>query len=134
MKEPPSASHLMSLTSAMATWSSFSALIAFSMFFWNQESPNYLSVKSPFEPERIYKRRAPYMAEASDGASRASRIPAGHHEGFIEAFANIYDEFCAAVRDRGAHDFPGAREGVRTMRCVEAALASSASGCTWRRV
>lgn len=102
--------------------------------FWNQESPNYLSVKSPFEPERIYKRRAPYMAEASDGASRASRIPAGHHEGFIEAFANIYDEFCAAVRDRGAHDFPGAREGVRTMRCVEAALASSASGCTWRRV
>ena len=99
--------------------------------FWNQEAPNYLSVKSAFEPERIYKRKAPYMGEASEAATRSSRIPAGHHEGFIEAFANIYDEFCAAVRDRQAHDHPGAREGVRTMRFVEAALASHAQGNRW---
>lgn len=99
--------------------------------FWNQESPNYLSVKYPFEPERTYKRRAPYMAGTSERAERCSRIPAGHHEGFIEAFANIYSEFCAAVRDRRAHDFPGPREGLRTMRFVEAALRSNASGNTW---
>lgn len=101
--------------------------------FWNQESPNYLSVKYPFEAERIHKRNAPYVKEASDGATRSSRIPAGHHEGFIEAFANIYSEFCAAVCDRRfadggetrVFDHPGAEEGERTMRFVEAALKSN---------
>ncbi len=102
--------------------------------FWNQESPNYLSVKSPFGPERIYKRKAPYMEAASAASVRASRTPAGHHEGFIEAFANIYDEFCAAVRDRRPHDFPGAHEGVRTMRFVEAALRSNANRNRWEKV
>ncbi len=102
--------------------------------YWNQESPNYLSVKYPFAPERIYKRKAPFMSEVSPASVRASRIPAGHHEGFIEAFGNIYDEFCAAVRDRKAHDFPGAREGVRTMRFVEAALKSNATGNTWVKI
>ena len=102
--------------------------------YWNQEDNNYLSVKYPFAPERTYKRNAPYMAELSPSAARATRIPAGHHEGFIEAFANIYREFCAAVRDRKAHDFPGPREGVRTMRFVEAALRSNANGSTWERI
>ena len=102
--------------------------------FWNQEAPNYLSVKYPFGPEKTYKRKAPYIAEESEACNRASRIPAGHHEGFIEAFANIYDEFCASVQDRQPHDFPGPREGVRTMRFVEAALKSNAAGNVWERV
>ena len=102
--------------------------------YWNQEDNNYLSVKYPFAPERTYKRNAPYMAELSPSAARATRIPAGHHEGFIEAFANIYRECCAAVRDRRAHDFPGPREGVRTMRFVEAALRSNANGNRWERI
>ena len=91
-------------------------------------------MKSAFEPERIYKRKAPYMGEASVAATHSSRIPAGHHEGFIEAFANIYDEFCAAVRTRRERDFPGAREGVRTMRFVEAALASHKAGGAWTKI
>lgn len=102
--------------------------------FWNQEENNALSLKYPFAPERIYKRKAPYMGEVSEASARSARIPAGHHEGFIEAFANIYDEFCAAVRDRKAHDFPGAKEGVRTMRFVEAALQSNKNNNTWIRV
>ncbi|MBO7207723.1 MAG: gfo/Idh/MocA family oxidoreductase, partial [Kiritimatiellae bacterium] len=100
--------------------------------FWNQESPNYLSVKYPFEAERIYKRNAPYVKEFSESATRSSRIPAGHHEGFIEGFANIYSEFCAAVRARRnaggtvrEFDYPGAEDGERTMRFVEAALKSN---------
>ncbi len=102
--------------------------------FWNQEENNYLSVKHPFGPERIYKRNAPYIGDLSAGCKAFSRIPAGHHEGFIEAFANIYREFCAAVRDRKAHDFPGPREGVRTMRFVEAALRSNANRNRWEKV
>ena len=102
--------------------------------YWNQETNNYLSVKSPFAPEKIYKRKAPYMASVSPRSVECSRIPAGHHEGFIEAFANIYDEFCAAVRDRKAHDFPGPREGVRTMKFVEAALKSAKHKNIWVKI
>ena len=102
--------------------------------YWNQESPNYLSVKCPFGPERIYKRKAPYMKDVSPAAEGVSRIPAGHHEGFIEAFANIYAAFCEAVRTRKPGDFPSLREGVRTMRFVEAALESNRRGNVWVKV
>jgi predicted dehydrogenase len=64
-------------------------------------------------------------------AFMASRIPAGHHEGFIEAFANIYRGFVSAIRGDKGVDFPTAEEGVRTMRFVEAVLKSSAAGGRW---
>ena len=119
---------------------------------WDQESPNYLTVKYPTKPDQIFRRKAPYIAEHSAASLSASRFPAGHHEGFVEAFANIYDGFVAAVhqvRDtqRGrdtlvasqtnspsASDFPGAREGIRSMRFVEACLKSNAKGNRWVKV
>ena len=102
--------------------------------FWEQERPNYLSVKYPFKPEMIFKRNAPYVADCSARSKASSRIPAGHHEGFIEALTNIYDEFCAALVSRRAKDHPGAREGVRSMRFVDAALKSAKAGGKWTKV
>ena len=102
--------------------------------FWDQERPNYLTVRSPFKPEMTYKRNAPYIEAISQRSKRCSRVPAGHHEGFIEAIANFYDEFCAAVITRKAKDHPGAREGVRSMRFVEAALKSAKANGKWTRV
>jgi predicted dehydrogenase len=102
--------------------------------FWNQELPNQLSVKYPNEPERIYKRNTPYIGAVSPMAAAASRIPSGHDEGFIEAFANIYRGFCAAVAGENKLDFPTAYEGVRTMRFVEAVLKSAGSGSRWMQV
>ena len=102
--------------------------------FWDQEDPNVLRVKYPMKPEMIYKRKAPYVADLSPASVRASRVPAGHGEGFIEAFGNIYDEFVAAVISRKAGDFPGAREGVRSMRFVEAVLKSDKGGNRWVKV
>jgi len=67
----------------------------------------------------------------SRAAARASRFPAGHHEGFVEALGNIYDEFVEAVSTRKARDFPGAEEGIRSMRFVEACLKSSKLGSKW---
>ena len=99
--------------------------------FWDQENNNYLSVKYPGAPEKIYKRSAPYVRAESETAFMASRIPAGHHEGFIEAFANIYRGFAAAIAGEKGVDFPTAEEGVRTMRFVEAVLKSSAAGGRW---
>ena len=101
---------------------------------WDQEHPNYLHVKYPTKPEMIYKRRAPYVADLSAAAARASRFPAGHHEGFVEALGNIYDEFAAAVVSRRNRDFPGAREGIRSMRFIEAALKSAKKGNRWVKI
>ena len=99
--------------------------------YWNQEEPNILHVKYPRKPEETYKRNAPYMGDESAAAVRSSRIPAGHPEGFIEAFANIYDEFVKAVRTRDKRDFPSTTEGVRTMKFVEAVLKSDATNNRW---
>ena len=101
---------------------------------WKVEEGNYLHVKEAFGPERIYKRNAPYIAGLSAVSKRCSRIPAGHHEGFIEAFANHYREFCAALRGAKGCDFPSAREGRRTIQFVDAALESSRNNAKWVRV
>ena len=101
---------------------------------WDQEAPNYLSVKYPTKPEMVFKRKAPYVGDLSEASVRASRFPAGHHEGFVEALGNVYDEFVAAVVSRKDRDFPGVREGVRSMRFVEAALKSAKAGSRWVRI
>ena len=98
---------------------------------WDQESPNFLTVKYPKRPDAVYRRKAPYVAGISPAANFASRFPAGHHEGFVEALATVYDEFVAAVLSRKERDFPGARSGIRSMRFVEAALKSAKKGCRW---
>ena len=102
--------------------------------FWNQEDPNSLVVRFPSGPDKVYHRRAPYVAALSPLADAASRTPAGHGEGFIEAFANIYKSFCEAVKSRRGGDFPGIAEGARAMRFVEAVLESSRNGCAWTDV
>ena len=102
--------------------------------YWNQEAPNELTVKYPMKPEMVFRRRAPYVEALSPAANRASRFPAGHHEGFVEALGNIYDEFVAAVISRTACDFPGAREGIRSMRFVDACLKSAKLGSRWVRL
>ena len=102
--------------------------------FWDQEHPNAVTVKYPTKPDMTYRRKAPSVAALSPASVGASRFPAGHHEGFVEALANVYDEFVKAVRTRKAGDFPGAREGVRSMRFVDAALKSAKSGNRWTKI
>ena len=98
---------------------------------WKVEEGNYLRVKTATGTERVYKRNAPYVEGISPAAKRCSRIPAGHHEGFIEAFANHYREFCAAICGAKDCDFPQAKEGRRTIQFVDAALESAEAGSKW---
>lgn len=102
--------------------------------YWDQESPNYLSVKYPSKPEMVFKRKAAYIGEISSRSVASSRFPAGHHEGFVEALANIYDEFVSAVVSRKTADFPGAKSGIRSMKFVDAALKSAKNGSRWTKV
>jgi len=110
--------------------------------FWRQDEPDALTVSSPFAPMETWNRGSAYVAAASAAAARATRLPAGHPEGFIEAFANNYRNFCDTIRAKRERrkptalelDFPSVGEGVRGMRFVEAMVASSRRGNVWMPV
>jgi predicted dehydrogenase len=102
---------------------------------WQQEHPNELIVKYPDRPREILRRGNGYVGAA---AQQATRIPAGHPEGYLEAFANLYrDAFRAiAAEVAGASppddlDLPGIDDGVAGMAFIEAAVASARQGAVW---
>ena len=64
---------------------------------WQQEHPNELTLKFTDEPRRIFRRGNGYVSEK---AKKFTRLPFGHPEAFIEAFANIYLEAAAPSRPR----------------------------------
>ncbi|MEX2518410.1 MAG: Gfo/Idh/MocA family oxidoreductase [Paracoccaceae bacterium] len=105
---------------------------------WAQEEPNRLWCTHFGEPTRLLTRAG---AAASDAAARMSRIPAGHPEGYLEGFANIYAEAAAAIRARRAGaapdpavTFPGVAEGVAGVAFVDACVRSSARNGAWVRL
>lgn len=96
---------------------------------WCQERPDRLRLTSPDGTER-------WVYDASEGLSDAaslhSRLPGGHPEGFIEAFANIYRNVAAAVASEAfgveGPEFPTVRDGARGVHFVETALRSARDG------
>jgi predicted dehydrogenase len=109
---------------------------------WHQEHPNYLYVKEPDGPMQVWRRGNNYVAATSPAAGRATRLPFGHPEAFIEAFANIYCNFADTVRakitgtkpDELALDFPKVEDGVRGMLFIDTVLASTRSRQKWTRM
>lgn len=98
---------------------------------WSQMEPNSLKVMWPDRPAEIH-RTASSFAGTGLSAPLHSRIPSGHPEGFIEAFANLYRNFALniiAVTEGRDHDpvrdYPGINEGVRGMKFLEAAVSSA---------
>lgn len=96
---------------------------------WAQENPNYLRLKRLGEPEQVLKRGNEYL---SDDAQRSARIPAGHPEGFYEAFASLYANALRTIAARVAGDtpdaldldFPTVQDGARGVHFIETALKS----------
>jgi len=109
---------------------------------WHQEHPNYLYVNQIDGPTEIWKRGNDYVAAKSAGAGRATRLPFGHPEAFLEAFANNYCNFGDCIRakierkkvDPLAKDFPGVKDGVRGMQFIEAVVKSSAKNAKWTKI
>jgi predicted dehydrogenase len=107
------------------------------MLDWRQEEPNVL-VHAPVDgPRRTLTRNSAGLSEA---ARRACRLPPGHPEGFIEAFANLYQGIAADLRLRAAHgrpataqeaEYPRIADGVRGVRFIEKTVASAASHQKW---
>ena len=104
---------------------------------WHQEHPNELTVKYPDAPRRIYRRGNSYNSEI---VKRFTRIPAGHPEAFIEAFANVYLEAVRAIEavKEGNPippdiDYPTVEDGVLGMAFIATAVASAKNGSTWTK-
>ena len=103
---------------------------------WHQEHPNELIVKDARTPREIYRRGNDYITGA---AADCTRIPFGHPEGFIEAFANVYNSAMVAVKDeisgkyprKSGYDFPDIRDGIIGMAFIEAVVKSSKAKDKW---
>ncbi len=109
---------------------------------WRQEEPNRL-LHSPIDgPPRLLTRNAPWLV--SESARRACRLPPGHPEGFIEAFANVYSAVAADLRlrrtDAGppdavdvaeAAEYPRVEAGARGVQFIERTVASAAADAKW---
>lgn len=96
---------------------------------WKQEDPNRLRVKWLDGPEEIRHASGSYLGE---DARAATRLPGGHPEGYLEAFAILYREFADALAARAAGQanplpptLPGIEAGVRGMRFIDRAIESS---------
>jgi predicted dehydrogenase len=103
---------------------------------WSQESPNQLRFTPNGEQPRILTRGGPGLGAS---ASAAVRVPSGHPEGYIEAFAQIYSDaadLIAASNDGraaagGALLVPTVADGVRGVQFIHAAVASSQRNAAW---
>ena len=103
---------------------------------WVQTDPNSLVVRWPDRPFEVRRTGGPGVSEA---ATAATRLPAGHPEGFLEAFALLYRNFAAALEARLAGrdptseelDFPTIDDGVRGMAFIDAVVDSSKRGGVW---
>ncbi|WP_332308994.1 Gfo/Idh/MocA family oxidoreductase [Roseococcus microcysteis] len=103
---------------------------------WSQEHPNQLLHTPLGEAPRVLARAVGALHPA---AAHATRIPAGHPEGYLEAFAQIYRdaaEQITARREGRAPDplstaTPNVEDGLRGMRFVAAAIASARAGGAW---
>ena len=103
---------------------------------WRQEEPNHLVFKPAEAPAQVLKRGNEYLSE---DAKRATRLPPGHPEAFIEAFANVYANVAVTIRARqeGAEsdgsrvDFPSVYDGARGVHFIEKTVESDRSTEKW---
>lgn len=103
---------------------------------WNQQDANTLIFKQLDAPTQLFRAGQQYLSPI---AKHNIRLPAGHPEGYIEAFANIYRNFAATLlasmqgiepREEDT-DFPTVADGLRGMKFLETVIASGKSTQKW---
>ena len=110
---------------------------------WHQEEPNFLYLKDGDNPVQIWKRGNQYVADTSEAAARATRLPSGHPEAMLEAVANIYNNFGDTIRQKEDNmdynaelisDFPNVDDGVRGMKFIDAVIKNSNGSEKWTSI
>ncbi len=100
---------------------------------WHQMEPNTLIFMQPGQPRQLLRTNMPYM---SDESKALSHVPAGHPEGYLEAFANIYKLAIADIRrvetgEQAQGGYPTVYDGLRGMRFITKVVESSQKGAVW---
>jgi predicted dehydrogenase len=103
---------------------------------WHQERPDLLLASPYRQPPQVITRAGPGAGEA---AAKVTRIPSGHVEGYLEAFANIYTGCAELITarlegrepDAAAQLVPTVEDGARGVKFITAAVESSARGGVW---
>ena len=102
---------------------------------WQQENPNELILNLLTQPSRRLTRGSSFVGDQS---ARLTRIPAGHPEGYLEGFANIYrevaDEFSAKISGKPISKdilYPTSKEGLYGVSFIEAAIESNSKDSVW---
>ena len=102
---------------------------------WQQESPNELILNLLNQPSKRLTRGSSFVGDQS---ARLTRIPAGHPEGYLEGFANIYrevaDEFSAKISGKPISKdilYPTSKEGLYGVNFIEAAIESNSKDSVW---
>ncbi|MBI1249724.1 gfo/Idh/MocA family oxidoreductase [bacterium] len=105
---------------------------------WRQENPNELIIRQNGEPHKVYTRSpgAPFMMPLADSSCR---IPAGHPEGFFEAFGNVYRSAFDAMALRATGKefekkdtiYPNVHDGLEGMYFIQQCVASSKEDGVW---
>lgn len=96
---------------------------------WEQEDPNRLWFTRYGQPKQLLTRGG---AGSTAGNTSSIRIPAGHPEGFLEAFANIYQAAAQAIsRDGVPISYPTVSDGVRGLEFIDACVRSNQDGGVW---
>lgn len=103
---------------------------------WRQQTPEDLIVRSNDEPMKIYRRN---WAGTCEAARKVCNLPAGHPEGFLEAFASIYRSFADDIHAQRAGkapvgDYPGIEDGISEMRFLEAIVENSNGDKKWTKL
>lgn len=106
---------------------------------WHQEEPNTLIVRWANKPTELRRTGTSFVCKP---AADNTRLPPGHPEGYIEAFANIYRNFTDALYrvidghkvDESRFDYPNVHDGVRGMAFLAAVVKSARSKEKWVKV
>ncbi|WP_026713726.1 Gfo/Idh/MocA family protein [Flavobacterium daejeonense] len=104
---------------------------------WHQENPNELITRWLDEPKKIF---TPNGNGLYPEAALLSRIPAGHPEGYLEAFASVYRGFAhhlmliLAGETMGSSHYPTVYDGLRGLQFINAAVKSDSNNAAWTKL
>ncbi|WP_116654097.1 Gfo/Idh/MocA family protein [Pelagibacterium sediminicola] len=102
---------------------------------WRQDNPNYMWFTEFGKPKQLLTRGG--AIDAPPAASMGIRIPTGHPEGYLEAFATLYSQFAAIIRGEGAEYeglLPTLDDGVEGMEFIMASVKSSENDSRWTKL
>lgn len=102
---------------------------------WRQDNPNYMWFTEFGKPRQLLTRGG--SITGSPASTMNVRIPSGHPEGYLEAFATLYSQFAAVIRGEGAAYeglLPTLADGIEGMQFIVASVQSSRNDGKWTRL